>query len=545
MNKGIRSTMPVAVSADLLAHTPPLWATLAALWSVEFPVAGGGAATNSHACIVSDQDDDRGPAPPLAGPLAPSHTAPQADRLIVPPAAACVEAGPAQATDIRFADHPCVPWPWRGRRVQARIAVASAPASAQHRRTVLAHDTGGRALWTIEPSGGAFIHRSHMALPRVAAHEPLVQAAGGDHFVGVLPLWHFVATQCAAQAEQMPPPSACFMVDDPNLHWPRYGHVDFAAIARDAERHDYHVAFATIPLDAWYSHAGAVAVFRAQSRRVSLLVHGNNHGRDELARVPSATAGAQLLGQALRRILALEARTGLQVRRIMVPPHGACAASLLGLLPAQGFEAACVSFGSLLARNPLAAWAPTLGFAPIDLIEDCPVLPRWSLTAVSPAQQLAAAYLGQPLILRVHERDLKDGLGGFADAARFINGLGTVTWQDPGEIARSQLRWRIDGSRCRVRPLALRCRLPLPPGCDEFVVVAGPHAWQASVDGRWIASCRPGMALHPPAGPGQMLELSRVIDSGTVLPSLPAPRTPTRLILRRLLTEARDRLLAV
>jgi len=38
-----------------------------------------------------------------------------------------------------------------------------------------------------------------------------------------------------------PPLRACFVIDDPNLHWPSYGHLDYRRMAEHARRGGYHV----------------------------------------------------------------------------------------------------------------------------------------------------------------------------------------------------------------------------------------------------------------------------------------------------------------
>ena len=52
------------------------------------------------------------------------------------------------------------------------------------------------------------------------------------------------------------------MLDDPNLHWPTYGFLDYAALVGSAKKHNYHVAIATIPLDGWFVHSAVGQLFR-------------------------------------------------------------------------------------------------------------------------------------------------------------------------------------------------------------------------------------------------------------------------------------------
>ena len=79
-----------------------------------------------------------------------------------------------------------------------------------------------------------------------------------------------------------PPPRACFLFDDPNLHSGRYGFLDYRQLGAHAQDHGYHVAMAMVPLDAWFARRDAARLFRERSEYMSLVMHGNDHMPDEL-----------------------------------------------------------------------------------------------------------------------------------------------------------------------------------------------------------------------------------------------------------------------
>src|SRR5690348_10932331 len=93
-----------------------------------------------------------------------------------------------------------------------------------------------------------------------------------------------------------------FHVRRSNLAWQRYGYVDFKQIAANAAEENYHVSFATIPLDSWFTHMRTAELFRTSSKYLSLAIHGNNHTRKELARNYTKPERLCLLNQAIRRI---------------------------------------------------------------------------------------------------------------------------------------------------------------------------------------------------------------------------------------------------
>jgi hypothetical protein len=241
------------------------------------------------------------------------------------------------------------------------------------------------------------------------------------------------------------PLHAAFVIDDPNLRRPRYGHIDYARLLDDARAHGYHVAIAMVPLDARLAHARAEKIFREGARNLSLCVHGNDHDGPELGRPTSEIDALTLVAQALRRTAAFERRTGLAVDRVMVPPHERLSEPVARALRTCGFAAVSTTrpypwVADTLERHwlarppdagPLAAWGP------VDLVAGgLPVLLRAEFN--HPREDLALrAFLGQPLILYGHHDLLAEGPDALAEAAAQINRLGDVRWCSLGTIARA------------------------------------------------------------------------------------------------------------
>jgi hypothetical protein len=337
---------------------------------------------------------------------------------------------------VRFSDEPSVPFPFRGRSLRTQVSGRPNILSLTPDEQALATCELG-PVWAFSEGEDANHFRSGFALPVLPADGSLLDVLSGRRFLEMLPLLHWLREMCASSPYSSSPLKACFIFDDPNLHWPRYGFVDYRQLATHAEKENYHVSFATIPLDTWFTHRDAAEIFRNQRNRLSLLVHGNNHTKRELARPYTEAERIFLLKQAIQRIERLERRSGLVVSRVMVPPHGACSEEMLAALPFCGFEAACISHGSLRAHNNSRAWTKTLGFLPSELIQGCPVLPRWGVTGDLKNTILLAAFLKQAIILRGHHQDLKDGPELLDELARFINGLGPVKWLNMTDMTRS------------------------------------------------------------------------------------------------------------
>ena len=406
---------------------------------------------------------------------------------------------------------------------------------------------GDLPVWAVRTGLGGTRHFVATALPEVSADGVVYLHFSQDRFLALLPLIAFLRQVTEDPRWEEPPIQACFMFDDPNLHWRTYGYIDFARLARHAMEHDYHVASATIPLDSWFVHGPTAALFRRHADRLSLLFHGNDHLNEELARNVDAAERMGMLAQAIRRIESLERRARVDVSRVMAPPHGACAEATLAAMALLGYEAACISRSSLRHFNPGASWARGVGMRPSDVVRGMPVLPRFRVSPRCQSSILLSILLRQPIIPVGHHQDVAEGFDVFADLAAFINSLGKVRWASLSSIARSHFSQLTDGNVLHLRMHTVRADLVVPPGVD-FVVVDRPWPGIDSREPLRIASevrGAPAEVLDPTAPiavcAGQHL---RIFSGPTPIALSQAPRRSGLRpwpVLRRLLTEMRDR----
>ena len=423
MDKGRKQQISVS-GGDQALPLAGLLRTLEAVYPVEFYVSATGADSSemirfSHVGEECSERNTNGSSLEVPGTIPGSEQ--QAAKLI----------------SVRFSDHPDAPFPFRGECLQTKVQVLPKPLTLGPTEEALVTTSEG-PLWAYSTNGGVSRFRSAFPLPAVPENGTLVDFFNGNCFLEFLPLIRWIRELCWDVSNDKSPLWACYIFDDPNLHWPTYGYVDYRRLAARAERENYHVAFATIPLDGWFVHDGTSEIFRTNQRRLSLLVHGNNHTFRELGRNYSNSQASALLRQAQRRIDRLEQRSGVSIARVMVPPHGACVESVLTALPFWGFESACLSHGSLRAHNKQCEWSAFVGLRPAEFIHGSLVLPRWGLSGDLTNTILVAAFLGQPLIFRGHHQDLKDGPEPLDKWARLINGLGrTVAWTDLSSISRA------------------------------------------------------------------------------------------------------------
>src|SRR5580765_1097435 len=386
------SDSPIRVDVtprEAYEQRPRLFAALETAFPVKFQVSGSG---NADAAIVfatraASSEGVCGPTLTLLG-----------DAQTDQPFAA-----------IAFADSSSVPRPFRGRTLTDSSTGQALPGTYDDSGQVLATSSTG-PVW-MAGAEGQFVAASRPE--ELGSGATLREQLTVGRFMGLLPLAHFLRELSAAASWEQPESQACFVFDDPNLHWWSYGYLDYRRPAAHAEAHDYRVTAATIPLDQCYIHRATARFLREGASRVSFAVHGNNHTRHELGRVDDLDRASTLAAQALKRASAVH-RAGAEIGPVMVPPHGACSvATLEGCLRA-GFDAVCAEWPYWWLAEPDASSALS-GWQPLDRIAGLPVIPRLHVSASDRDDMPFRAFLGQPLVLYAHHTDLKAGLDVLAE----------------------------------------------------------------------------------------------------------------------------------
>lgn len=453
---------------------------------------------------------------------------------------------------LDFGVHPALPSVLSGRRVVAGeiSGVRSLPKELPN-ATVLASKEGA-PVWAIREVNGHPHHFVSLPVPELGDGSYLFQHFQEKDFIRLVPLLHFLRTLADGPGWEPPRLQACFMMDDPNLHWRTYGFIDFAEIAEHARTNQYHMSFAMIPLDTWYVHGPTAQLFLRHRDHISLLIHGNNHVGHELSRAYVGDGLTRILQQALSRVEVFERRSGLEVSKVMAPPHGACSENALRQMARLGFEAACISRGSLRRYNVQATWLRTLGMRPSDMIAGLPVFPRFPFTGSCHNRILISALLHQPIIARGHHQDVADGLHCLADLSSFVNSLGEVHWADMKRIARSHYARRFDGRNLHIRMLTRRIEVHVPEGIDRISVErpwsdaneSGTIAWRSVTAGSEWKVQHLSEPMSVLAGQSVEIQAESAFASNNI-----GARNGRGIdvwpVVRRQLTEARDRLAPV
>ena len=452
----------------------------------------------------------------------------------------------ATAAVLRFGVGPSSPVPFRGRSVVASSVVQGD--SVEVPGEVIA-TADGKPVWTTISAAGLRHDTYWVSRPWIRRGECVFDHLNGDRFLNLLPLLEWLRWISDWHEWKQPPLQACFLFDDPNLHSVRYGFVKFDQLAAEGKRYHYHTSFATVPLDSYYVSNAAAQIIRDNCETLSLLIHGNNHTYRELAGHDASGVQLALMQQAILRTCRLEQKSGVAVSKVMAPPHGVCSASMMEAMVTTGFEAVCVSNGSVWTGNPGAEWTVSLGAFPAVVIRGLPVIPRFGLDRNPNNKILLATYLNQPVIPVGHHWDLADGPDILSSAASIINSLGSVTWTNLTAITRRNYRFRVQDSLMRVQTFSRIITVNVPEDVSELELEA---PWLDPVGE--LIECRsssnashmpfraaPSTGLRFSVTPGSCVDLEVIRTSNRVEQALAISKTPISIITRRLLVELRDR----
>ena len=278
------------------------------------------------------------------------------------------------------------------------------------------------------------------------------------------PLAHFLGQLSANVSWKQPESKACFVFDDPNLHWWSYGFLDYRELSAHAE------ATTTTSRPRQYPSISGTYIGRRQSSfgkqsRISFAIHGNNHTREELRRVDELDRASTLAAQALQRVSAIRS-AGVDIAPVMVPPHGVCSlATLEGCLRA-GFDALCADwpYWWLTERESVTTLS---GWWPLDRLRGLPLIPRLHVVASDLDDVVFRAFLGQPLILYAHHTDLRAGLDFLAARADYVRSLGVNSWQSLGRIANNVVSTYRCGDCVTITLYSRRAVFAIPEGVAQ------------------------------------------------------------------------------
>jgi hypothetical protein len=160
-----------------------------------------------------------------------------------------------------------------------------------------------------------------------------------------------------------------------------------------------------------------------------------------------------------------------------------------------------------------------------------------------------AAFLGQPVVIAGHHYDARNHLAALAEIAATVNGFGPVEWCNLTRIARTQYKTRRDGDDMMVRLGSRRVTVRVSEGVRS-ITVERPWLNQVTeerlvatgvVAGEKIERMAGSRSERIPVNAPGIVELVSPAPTALTLADAPVPRRRIWPLLRRVLTETRDR----
>jgi hypothetical protein len=275
--------------------------------------------------------------------------------------------------------------------------------------------------------------------------EPGIASDKASTFIWLSPvllfLNHVLGDYCWHRSED----SANLTIDDPWLIEP-YGHLSFKKILEQMQKHNFHTTIAFVPWNYDRSRKDVISIFKENTERFSVCLHGNNHDHYEFYKFmadsgdpwPGKPFEEQELDiqQAIVRMNLFKDLTGVSYDRAMVFPHGIAPKKTLRLLKKYNFLATLnsqnIPLGSKRPESPLHVLrAVSLEF------EKFPSIKRLPAMGLKNYEIVIDLFLDNPLMFYGHHDLFSESISGFNDKADFINRINPkLKWRNIGDVVR-------------------------------------------------------------------------------------------------------------
>jgi hypothetical protein len=451
--------------------------------------------------------------------------------------------------DLRFAASPALPVCLRGwRTTWTRVGAPEAMRPIPDDEILAQWDE--TPVWIRRRIGETLVDYVNVQFPDLGGVPPGI-AFRMEGFLPFVPLLQFFKEVVGAKAWQPPPLRACFLFDDPNLRRMTYGFLSYPDLIAYVTRLGIHVCIAVVPHDMSSTNDEVAALFRANSRLMSIAIHGINHTKLELLKLQPGALAIAAFSESLKWVEHMESRHNLKVSRIIEAPHGIFSFPLADAMGSVGYEGALVSLDFLaradaLERLPLSSGMLATQILPGGLCG----IPRIRLTPTWRRDVVLAVLLGQPIVVAGHHWDVRDGLDFLGEIASEVSQRAgsECEWTNLSTIARSAYLTRLEGSTLRVRPLCRHTVVPIPEGVSSICVDPLPLTSQEQnmFIAQFLSAKEPeperhiisgtSIAVHGMTSMNLVLQVTPQFDVGV------APfQTGLWPRVRKVLTEMRDR----
>jgi len=384
---------------------------------------------------------------------------------------------------------------------------------------------------------------AHVEPPPSALDESLYE------FSEVAPAMMFLRYAAGDRAWHANGHYANLTVDDAWLREP-YGYLQYSDLLQEMRRHNFHTTIAFIPWNYDRSEPDVISLFRANSDRLSICIHGNNHDHQEFGPLAGRPLDAQVnnIRQALARMEQFRKLTGLPYDRVMVFPHSIGSEAVIGALKGFNFLATANSRNipldshvALDSQFGLRSW--TLAFRNFLSFR------RYSAEIPIAMSEVAVdVFLENPLLFYVHPAYFAEGIGRFDTMADTVNQLqpGTL-WRGIADISdHLYLEKMRDDGNFDIQAFSSSLRINNVHRKDALFYVEKDEDFhfplELLVDGLPYNYTRIGarIAFTLPVGAGMSRQVTCRYQNGLDLKSVNISKSSLRVAVLRHLSDFRD-----
>ncbi|MBM4207634.1 MAG: hypothetical protein FJ190_06290 [Gammaproteobacteria bacterium] len=368
---------------------------------------------------------------------------------------------------VQFAGDACIDPSFRGCCFYESDSTQAAVLLRQDGDIVLS-EKNGTPLWLRRKQGSSVLDLVAVRPKPLATNEILREHFSTHSFSHLLPLLHFMREVAGQPETPAVPRQACIVIDDPSLYFTSYGFINFKKLAEHAKQHGYHVAIATIAIDAWKINSRVAAIFNDYPDNLSLIIHGNNHLWQELSADRSVSWLRAILAQALQRFKGCRLQN---YAPILEAPYGTFVAEATEQISQLGYAAALCTPSQFIGLNRQSAFPAAFGSGSTDVFPDglC-TIPRLVMSEDWRLEIAIAAFLRQPIVLACHHQDFFEGMGLLAEFTAAINRLGPIHWCSLREIAKANYSLRKENTTLYITLGSRNVECRLPPDVNAVVI---------------------------------------------------------------------------
>jgi hypothetical protein len=242
---------------------------------------------------------------------------------------------------------------------------------------------------------------------------------------------------------------ACVIVDDPLLRRD-YGFLNYHALLRMMEECNFHTTVGFIPYNCRRSSPEIARIFRENSTRFSLCVHGNDHTGAEFATIDKALLHS-MLRTADHRMRVHGEKTGIPCERVMVFPQGKFSAEAMSVLQSLSFDCA-VNTGPYTRQPTSPLTIGEIAQPALLRYSGFPLFLRSRSAAITHQDIAFNLFFGKPVFLVEHHDAFRDPKTLLQAVSRINSVAPKISWTNVGEAtANSHWRRRIGDNVHQVR----------------------------------------------------------------------------------------------